>query len=217
MAFIAAAVIGGGAALAGGYMASRSADKATKAASQADAAALAFEQQKYQDWQDTYGSIEDNLADYYSTLTPDYYEARGLEAFQTEQQAALENVRTTLAQRGIEDSGIAAATELAFAQEGAQQRAQIRATAPSLAAEEQRSFLQVGLGQDPGASYSRTLAESAAQKGRTAASAEAAAGKAVSKAITTAGTALKDYLRHSSTPDYTKVGPGSTGLGKYEV
>jgi len=219
MAFIAAAVIGGVAAVGGGYMASRSASKDRKAASKADAASLAFEQQKYDDFRETYGSIEENLSEYYSSLTPDYYEARGLEAFQKEQQFALENVRANLAQRGIEDSGIAAATEVAFAQEGATQRANIRATAPSMAAEEKRGFLQVGLGQNPGASYSSALANSATNKANRASQSSQYAGGAITNAVTTIGTGLSDYInsRPATPPDPSLVGGGSTGLGRYQV
>lgn len=206
-------IVAGGTLISGG-LSTRQAGKATKAASQADAAVLAFEQQKYADWKNTYGAIEDNLAEYYGSLTPDYYEARGLEAFEQEREQELEKVRTTLAQRGIEDSGIAAAVELGMAQEAAETRATIRAQAPSLAAEEQRSFLQVGMGQTPGQSLSSTLAESAARKGTAATAAEQAAGRAVGSAITTTGTALADYFKQ---PDATLVGPGSAGLGKYEV
>lgn len=188
------AVAIGGASLLGAGLSANQAGKATKAASQAEAASLAFEQEKYDDWKDTYGSVQDNLSEYYGTLTPDYYEARGLEAFQQEQQQALEGVRTTLAQRGIEDSGIAAATEIAFAQEGAKERATIRAQAPSLAAEEQRSFLQVGLGQNPGESYSRALANKATSAAGRASGAQEASGQAISSAVTTIGTGLADYF-----------------------
>lgn len=200
MAFIAAAVIGGGAALLGGYMSSKSAGDASDVSAAASKAQLKFEKQKYSDFKDTYGTIEKNLSQYYNSLTPEFYEARGLETFQKEQQFALESVRTNLAQRGIEDSGIAAATEIGFAQEGAVQRSQIRANAPSLAAEEQRGFLQVGLGQNPGDSYSRALADRSASASNTAANANAAAGRAVGSAITTIGTGLSDYINRPATP-----------------
>ena len=123
----------------------KSSKDATDAYSDAQDESIAFERERYADWKSTYGGVEENLSDYFSNLTPDYYAAQGLEAFQTEQQAALDNVRATLAQRGIADSGIAAATEIAFAQEGAERRAEIRAQAPSLAREEQFRFLQAGL------------------------------------------------------------------------
>jgi len=217
MTWVAVAIAG--ATVATGYMGSRASSKASDASSAASEAQIAFEREKYSDWKDTYGGIEDNLSEYYNSLTPDYYEARGLEAFQKEQQLALENVRSTLAQRGIEDSGIAAAAELAFAQEGAVQKANIRATAPSMAAEEQRSFLQIGLGQNPGESFSRTLADRATNKANAANQASQYAGQATGQAITAVGTGLSDYLntRAAVPPDPTLVGGGSTGLGRYQV
>jgi hypothetical protein len=61
-------------------------------------------------------------------------------------------------------------------------------------AAEQQGFLQVGLGQSPGASYSAALANKANRDNARALQDEAAAGRAVSTAISTAGTALADYL-----------------------
>lgn len=217
MAFIAAAVISGVAAVGGGYLASKGASDAADTAAQSSAEQIAFEREKYNDFKATYGGIEENLSEYYSTLTPEYYEARGLEAFQQEQQLELSNIKASLAQRGIEDSGIALATETAFAQQGATGRAKIRAEAPSVAAEEQRSFLQVGLGQNPGTSYSQALSDKARQTETASQAASQVAGQAVGTAITTVGTGLSDYLSRPTTPTYTPVGTGSTGLGKYEV
>lgn len=211
------AVAIGGATLVSAGLSYSAAKSASGDASDASAAALAFEQERYADFKETYGGIEENLSDYYSSLTPEYYEARGLEVFQQEHQLALDNVRSTLAQRGIEDSGIAAATEVAFAQEGAIKRADIRTSAPSIAAEEKRGFLQVGLGQDPGASYSRTLSDRATQAGAASRDASAAAGRATGTAITAVGTGLSDYLNRPVPPTPVQVGPGSTGLGKYGV
>jgi hypothetical protein len=116
-----------GASVVSGVMSSNASDRASKRAAGSDAASLAFEQQKYDDWKETYGGIEDNLSEYYNSLTPEYYAARGLEAFQKEQQRAFTTIKSSLAQRGIEDSGIALAAERAFAQDAAIQRATIRA------------------------------------------------------------------------------------------
>ena len=182
------------------YSSSKSASRDADNANAATAESLAFEQEKYDDWKETYGGIEDNLSDYYSSLTPEYFEAQGLESFQQEYQTAMTNVQSTLAQRGIEDSGIALATEVSGAQSAATNRATIRAQAPSLAAEEQRSFLQVGLGQNPGASYSRSLAENANRTGQDSRASQQAAGQAVGSAIRTAGTALSSYLSQPAAP-----------------
>jgi hypothetical protein len=170
--------------------------------------AQAFEQEKLDDWDATYGSIQDNLAEYYGNLTPEFYETQGLEAFQKEQQVAQEQIKTSLAQRGIEDSGIALALEHQTAQSGAEQRATIRAQAPTLAAEEQRAFLQVGLGQNPGDSYSRSLAQRSAEATQTANISQQQAGQAMGTAISTAGKATADYLNR---PD-TTTQPTTTGV-----
>ena len=189
--------LGAGSAVLG-YSSSR---KASKSASASSAASLAFEQQKYDDWQETYGGIEDNLAEYYSTLTPDYFEAQGLEAFQKEHQASTQRVQELLAQRGIQDSGIALASEVSGELSAATSRATIRAQAPALVAEEQRNFLQVGLGQNPGASYSRALSEKAGRDEASARVAEASAGRSISSAITTVGTALSGSAGSSPNVD----------------
>ena len=205
-----------GATAVSGYMASKSADKATDAASDAAAAQIAFERERYADWKDTYGGVEENLSAYFSNLTPDYYVAQGLEAFQKESQAQLEQVRTTLAQRGIGDSGIAAQAELGFAQEGAEERARIRAEGPKLAREDQFRFLQAGLGLSPGSAYSTALSQQANSLAQTAGSAQVAAGQATSAAVKSVGTALADYFDKpvpSSPPPASSGGGGGASGG----
>lgn len=188
------AVAVGGATLIGAGMAANSADAASKRAAAMSKEQLTFEKEKYQNWKDTYGSLEDNLSEYYNSLTPDFYAAQGLEAFQKEQDTALMQIKTSLAQRGIEDSGLALTMERAADQEAAVNRATIRAQAPGLAAAEKRQFLQIGLGQNPGASLSQTMANRASQAQQTADQAQLAAGQAVGTAVSTVGTALSDYL-----------------------
>jgi len=193
-----------GATVVSGAMASRSSRKTGKASAYADDQALAFEQERYDDWKSTYGGVEDNLSQYFTSLTPDYYEAQGLEAFQLEHDKELENVRTTLAQRGISDSGLMAQAELGFAQEAAQERASIRAEAPARVREEQFRFLQAGLGLNPGDSYGQTLADQANNASADARSASEASGRATSAAIQATGTALGAYLnRPAATPAAT--------------
>lgn len=188
-----------GATLVTGYMANDSAKDAQKSADKQSKRSLNFEREKYQDWQDTYGGLESNLAAYYNQLTPEFYEAQGLEAFQKEQQVATEQIKTSLAQRGIEDSGIALALEHQTAQAGAEARATIRAEAPSKATEEQRNFLQVGLGLDPGASYSQALSNKATAAQISANTASQQAGQATGQAITAVGKATADYLSRPTT------------------
>jgi preprotein translocase subunit SecD len=158
----------------------------------------------YEDWKGTYGPIQDNLAKYYQDLSPDFYEVQGLEAFEKEQARAMDQVRQSLAQRGISDSGVAAATDIAFAQSSAAERATIRAQAPTIAANEQLRFLQVGMGQDPSQSMANTLAMQAQQDQQRAYRDEAAAGQAMQSAVSTVGTALSDYARASQNTGTTQ-------------
>jgi len=195
------AVIGAVGGLLGASASASAASDASDQAAAASAAQLEFDRDRYEDWQATYGGIQDNLSNYYNSLTPDFYEAQGLEAFQQEHQNQLTQVRETLAQRGLSNSGIAAATELSFAHQGATTRAGIRAMAPAAAAEDQLRFLQVGLGQNPGQSMSQTLAQQSAQANQQANQANIVAGQAIGQAINTATTGLSDYFNNRNKGD----------------
>ena len=184
-----------GASVVGGIMSSNQASKDRKAAQQADANQLAFEQEKYDDWKEIYGPIQENLGNYYSNLTPDYYEAQGIQAFEEERALAMENLNAELARRGIDDSGIAAGLFRDMELDAAETRAGIRVDAPRMVAEDQSRFLQIGLGQNPGDSMSRTLSQQAQAAGARRASSEAAAGQAWGDAVRTTGQAISDYTR----------------------
>ena len=177
----------------GAGISANAASKASKRSARASGKQLAFEQEKYDDWQETYGPIEDNLAEYYNSLTPEYYEVQGLEAFEKEKAVSFQQLSENLAQRGITDSGVAAGAEQSFALESAQTRAQIRTAAPAQAAEEKLRFLRVGLGQNPGASLSQTLAQRSETSAIEAESAGRSAGKAIQSAVTAIGTGISDY------------------------
>ena len=202
-----------GATVVTGYMSNKSADKATGAAADAAAEQIAFEKERYADWKDTYGTVEGNLSEYFSTLTPEYYEAQGLENFEKEQNVALDRVRENFAQRGITDSGLAASTELSFATTGAEERAKIRAEAPSVAREDQLRFLQVGLGLSPGSAYSSALSGEADRLGKNAAGAQQAAGEATGAAVRSVGTALADYFDRPKAETTPPPAPASSGGG----
>lgn len=189
-----------GATLVTGYMASESAKNASDKASRSSKAQLAFERRQYEDWQETYGPIEQNLAEFYTGLTPDYYEAQGLQAFEREQERTLTSLKTTLAQRGIEDSGVALAIEKDMGFAGAEGRARIRAEAPYQVAEEQRNFLQVGLGLDPSSSYSQALAQKAETDRIASQQAAVAAQQGTASAVSATGTALASYLNRPTQP-----------------
>lgn len=190
-----AAAVVGVASIAGAAMSSRAASKAAKTAASAEEAQLAFAQEQYDDWQNVFGPIQDNLSSYYQSITPDYYEAAGLEAFQKERDQQMTQLRETLAQRGLATSGVSAAMERSNAIDTAQTRASIRREAPVKAAEDKSRFLQIGMGQNPGASYSNALSQVATARQQSAQQQSQAAGAAVGSAISTVGTGLADYFK----------------------
>lgn len=187
-----------GVGLLGAHQSSSASRRASRDAAAGEAAALAFEQERYDDWKAIYGPIQENLADYFSGVTADYYEVQGLEAFEMEKETTLKALEESLAQRGISDSGIAAALETGIEMEAIGERARIRTEAPAKAAEEKMRFLQVGLGSDPSQSLANTLSNQASAARSRASAAQQAAGEAVGSAISTTGTALADYYGESA-------------------
>lgn len=206
-----AAAVMGVASVAGAAISSSAANKASKTAAKSADNQLAFEQQRYDDWQNVFGPVQDNLSKYYQSITPAYYEAAGLEAFQKERDQQLEQLRTNLAQRGLSTSGVMAAIERSSAIDTAQTRANIRREAPAKAAEEQGRFLQIGMGLNPGNSYAAALGQVAQQQQQNANLQQQAAGQAVGSAINTVGSALSDYLnKDTSSTSSTGIAPIGT-------
>jgi hypothetical protein len=200
--------VGAGIAAVGAVSANVSSNKARHSADAQARNAVELEQNKLNDWNDVYGPVQDNLADYYNNLTPEYYETIGLENFEQEQQTAMTRLDESLAQRGLDPaSGISASLHAQSELEGAEGRAKIRRDAPRAVAEDKRSFLQIGLGQNPGSSLSRELSHQSDIAGRRADISEQAAGRATGTAIKAAGTALVDYL---DTPEQTQQTPQAT-------
>lgn len=199
MSWVATAVAG--TALVSGYMSSREAGKASDKAAKGDAEALAFEYEKYDDWNATYGNLQDNLANYYENVTPEYYAAVGVEKFNEEFQIGMQRISENFAQRGIDpDSGITASVTAQSEIDAAETRANIRRDAPRQARKDQRSFLQIGLGQNPGSSLSNALANSANNKANAANSAQNAAGNAWAAAIPAVGNAAGAMYDHYNPP-----------------
>ena len=166
------AAITGATSLFGSISSNKAASKATDASSAANAAALDFQKQQYQDWQDTFGPIQDNLSKYYQNISPDYFEATGLTNFMTERAAQIKQLDTTLAQRGLSNSGLAATMKRETAINTAEQRATIRTNASTQAAAAQSNFLQIGVSTNPSAALGNTLNQQASQAAQSAATAQ---------------------------------------------
>ena len=201
------------AAVVGAGLAASSANKATKSAEAQSKAALDFQEDQYNDWLEVYGPLQDNLASYYTNLTPEYYETLGLETFAQEQQAAMTRLDESLAQRGIDpSSGIQASLTAQSELDAAEGRASIRRDAPRLAAEDQSRFLQIGLGQNPAQSLASTLSSQANSAQARADQAQQVAGQAVGKAVSTVGTALADYYTQPASTSQPTADTSTIGI-----
>ncbi len=206
MAWIITAVSAGAAALGGwgsvatiatgavgAISASKSGSRAQQAAEDAGKEELAFVQQQYDDWKDTYGDVEKNLSEYYGAITPDYIETQGLQAFEEEKDLALTSIRENLSQRGIATSGVAAQAEIQAELGSAATRAKIRADAPMKAASEKSKFLQIGLGQDPAGDVQQVLSGQAGKAFNLAGEARSQADTAVASAVEVGLDAFTQY------------------------
>ena len=187
---VAGAAITAVGAIGGSEISIKSSSKASKRAADAQDAQLSFDMERYDDWQNIFGGVQENLANYYNSISPDYYVAAGLEAFEKEREAQMGKLNETLAQRGLSNSGIAATVATEDAISSAEARASIRREAPRQAREDQSRFLQIGMGQNPGSSVSSTLGNIATNAQTQANQASQAAGQAMSSAISTTGKAV---------------------------
>jgi hypothetical protein len=173
-----AAAVGAGVSLYSANRSSKGAKGAVGASRDASAAELDFAMEQYDDWQAVFGDLQKTLANYYENLSPELITAQGLEQYNLERDRSLQTIQETLAQRGLGNSGLAAAVETQTQMQSASDRARIRAEAPMRTAAEQSKFLQIGLGQNPAAAVQNTLAGAADRAAGDARTAAAAAGQA---------------------------------------
>ena len=108
---------------------------------------LAFQKEQYAKWQSVYGDIQENLGEYYKNLGPDRIISLGLQNSQLEHQQAEDNIRRTMAQRGLGDSKFEAYTLANADIQNAHTRAQIRNSGQELANQQKMQFLGLGLNQ----------------------------------------------------------------------
>ena len=202
MGWVTAAVAVGGALLS-----NRSArNSARDARSQANAE-MDFAREQYDDWKDVYGPIQDNLGEYYANLSPDQFEVTGIQALEEEKVRSLDQLTERLAQRGISDSGIAAAAELNMEMDFAQDKASVRANSERAVAEQQLGFLQVGLGQNPTNTLQDVLSNRANDSRNYAREQDRVAGQATLNAVTALGEYASSFNSSSS-------GSNNTGLSE---
>jgi hypothetical protein len=98
-------------------------------------------QNRYNLWEQTFGPIQNNLADYYNTLDPAKYEARMKGSVGDAYDVASKRLTENLASRGIQGSGIEAAA-LGQLEEGrAQGIIQAELQAPEMVNQMKQGFL----------------------------------------------------------------------------
>lgn len=202
---VAGAAIAAVGAVGGAVISSRASSKASSRAADAQNAQLSFDMERYDDWQNIFGGVQENLSNYYNSISPDYYVAAGLEAFEKEREAQMGKLNETLAQRGLSNSGLAATVATEDAISSAEARASIRREAPRQAREDQSRFLQIGMGQNPGSSVSSTLGGIATNAQTQANQASQAAGQAMSYAVSSTGKAIAQGYEA-----WSKANEGST-------
>lgn len=187
---VAGAAIAAVGSIGGAVLSSNASSKATRTAANAQNAQLDFDRERYDDWQNIFGGLQENLSSYYNSINPDMYAAAGLEAFEEERSNQMAQLDRSLAQRGLAESGLAATIKTEDAINSAEARAGIRRDAQAKVRDEQTRFLQIGMGQNPGNSVSSTLGSIAQNAQVQAQQASQAAGQAMGSAISTTGKAV---------------------------
>lgn len=112
---------------------------------------LARHQASIDDWENTFGSIQDNLSDYFQNLSPDMRAAKGIQDFEGQRATAMKQVQEQFAQRGISGGGAEASAMLQDAVSSSEARAGIRNQAEQSVVEDKQQFLSMGLGTKPAA------------------------------------------------------------------
>jgi hypothetical protein len=132
--------------LASGLSGSSSANKLAKKQLELMEEQLKFAQQQYADWTRVFGPVQDNLSEFYTSLTPDYFAAQGLEAYQKEFQRQEQELNDFFTANEI-DSGVQVDVLSKGNFQAARDKAKIRTEAPFRVAEAKQGFLQIGLPQ----------------------------------------------------------------------
>lgn len=108
---------------------------------------IAFQKEQLEEWEDTYGDIEQNLSNYFENLSPEKQAQLGLTASNRNFQEARRVLKETLDQRGLGGSKFAESQLLQADIGQARDTATIRALAEEDVINKQLTFLGLGLGQ----------------------------------------------------------------------
>ena len=155
-AIVGAAAIGAGTSYMSSKSASKSADKAYASADatsqlqyEASMEQLDFQKKQYEDWENIFGPIQDNLSSYYKNMSPDSIASLGIQNIEQSYIQSRQNLDTQLAKRGITNSGATAAGLTSLENTRMLGKAEVRTNAPQQVAQQQLGFLSAGLGLQP--------------------------------------------------------------------
>lgn len=156
----AAAAIGVGAGVSAlsnlfsGISASKDAKEAAEAQAQALNRMVDLQNEQLQlykdeldNFQSVFGSVEQNLKNYYNSLSPDSVAAKDIQNLEVEFNRVNTQLNQQLAQRGLSNSGAAAAANTALASNLATSRAEARSNASQKVANQQLGWYSLGTQQ----------------------------------------------------------------------
>lgn len=103
--------------------------------------------QQLSEWESVFGNVQQTVSDYYNSLTPEKRIQQGFQNLESQYNQASTRVNQQLAQRGLATSGASAQANTALLQSLASQKAEVATNAESQVAQEQASYLQLGLNQ----------------------------------------------------------------------
>ena len=141
----------------GGIKSAKTADNLAKDQKKSAERQYEFAREQYDDWKSIYGPIEQNLAEFYQNLTPQYFAAQGLQAYEQEFQKNLQETNEFFEVADIE-TGVQADLRTKMGLQATRDKAAIKADAPFKVADEKNKFLSVGLGNKASAINATTYA-----------------------------------------------------------
>lgn len=112
---------------------------------------MEFAQGLLDDWESSFGGIQDNLSDYYNNLDPDKFAIQNKVAFKANMDKQLKQYNETMASGGLQSAGMKAQTAKEMMFKTAETNAQIDINAPENVAQMKQGFLKFGDPQRAGA------------------------------------------------------------------
>ena len=156
-AIIGSAVLGAASSSKAAKSSSKSADKASESADrssqlqyEASMAQLDFQKKQYEDWENIFGPIQENLSSYYKYMSPDSIASLGIQNIEQSYTQSRQNLDTQLAKRGITNSGATVAGLTQLESSRMLGKAEVITNTPQQVANQQLGFLSAGLGLQSG-------------------------------------------------------------------